>query len=251
MNSIRFAAIKILGALSAALLLVPSFAAAQAGGGAGGRGGAGGGMGVAQQLQQVLGQLDLTSDQETKIKGIMKDAQQSMRESLQGLQDATQDERQAKMQDVQKLMTDTLDKVTGEMTPEQKAKFYPLMAKAALKRATELVAAIKAAATKMKIGDDEMKQLNTALDDTDKTLDGYKPDADAVSDAAGSKDFTQKLTRSQLNLRKQVVDILGQEDGQKLMQDARQAMRPGLGGGAGADRKDKGDSSATTEPAVK
>jgi Spy/CpxP family protein refolding chaperone len=245
MNPTRSGALKILFVCGLAVSMLPSLAAAQAGGG---RGGAGGIAGVAQQMQQVLAQLDLTSDQQSKIRGIMREATQSMRESLQGLQDATPEERQAKMQDVQKLLSDTREKVEAELTPEQKAKYFPLMANAGLKRLTDLVAASKTASTKSKIDDDKLKQLNTVLADSDKTLDGYKADADAVTDSAGSTDFTQKLTKFQMDLRKQIVDILGQEDGQQLMQDARQSLRPGLGGGAGAGRR---LGSATTAPAEK
>ena len=227
MDWTRSTTLKILGVFCLTLSTVPSFAAAQAGGG---RGGGAAGAGLAQ-FQQVLSQLDLTDDQQTKVKGILKEAQASMRDTMQGLQDATPQERQAKMQDLQKQMNDTREKIETELTPEQKAKYFPLAAKAGLKRATDMLAAIKTASDKMDIKDDDKKPLATILDDNQKTLDGYKDEADGVKDEATSTEFTQKLTKFQLDLRKQIQGVLGQDDTQKLMQDARQSMRPAAGAG--------------------
>ena len=85
----------------------------------------------------------------------------------------------------------------------------------------------------MEIAEDLKKQLNNVFDDSQKTLDTLKTDADAVTDAAGATDFTKQVGKFQMDLRKQVVDVLGQDDGPKLMQSARQAMRQAAGGGRG------------------
>jgi hypothetical protein len=222
MKSCRFIALRVLTALVLALGILPSQVWAQAATG-GGRGG----MGAMQQIRTVIPQLDLTDDQKSKIKDILTQAQQDMRDKMQGMQDATQEERQARMQDLQKLAADTREKVEAELTDDQKAKYYPLMAQAALKQFSDLLAAVKTAAAKQDISDDLRKQLGSALDDTQKTLDGYKTDADAVKDAAGLTEFQQKVTKTQMDTRTEIVDILGQDDTQTLMQAARQAMRPG------------------------
>jgi Spy/CpxP family protein refolding chaperone len=241
MKSRLIPAAKFAGVFCLVLSMMPSDASAQA---AGGRGG-GGGIGGLQQLRQVMTQLDLTPDQKTKIQGIMKQTMQDARDAMQGLQDATPEERQAKMQDLQKMMADAREKVEAELTPEQKEKYYPLLAKAALKQMTDLVAAIKKAVPDQKLSDDVTKQLNDIMDDTGKTLDGLKTDSDAVKDADGAKDFQAKITKSQMDLRKQIMDAAGQEDGQKLMRAAMQSMRPT--GGRGAAR----ETTPTTAPAAK
>ena len=120
------------------------------------------------------------------------------------------------------------------------------MAKAALKQMTDLLPALKKAATTLQLSDDLVKQMNNVLDDSQKTLDGYKTDADGVTDAAGLADFQQKISKFQMDLRQQGVDILGQEDAQKLMQTARQSMRPG---GAGGQPRRNTETAPTTAPA--
>jgi hypothetical protein len=235
MNCLRTTVLKSVAALCLTVLALPALSLAQQGQGAGGR--AGGGMGgqMPQLLQQVLGQLDLSADQKTKIDGLLKQAQQDRRDAMQGLQDATPEERQQKMQDMQKAMADTKTKVEAELTPEQKTKYYPLVASTGLKYFTGMVDAIKTAATKMDVGDDKQKQLKDVFDDAGKSLDGLKADADAVKDEAGATDFQQKMTKLQMETRKQIVDVLGQDDARQLMQGAARSMAGGVGaGGVGA-----------------
>ena len=239
MKSILMLNLKIAGVFCLALSMVPSRASAQA---AGGRGGAG--AGALQQMRQVMTQLDLSPDQKTKIQDLIKQATQDARDKMQGLQDATQEERMAKMQDVQKLIADTKEKVEAELTPEQKAKYYPLSAKAALKQLTDMLAAIKKVEPDQGLSEDITKQVNSILDDASKTLDGLKTDADAVKDADGAKEFQGKITKTQIDLRKQIADAAGQDDAQKLMRAAMQSMRTTGGRAAG-------ETTPTTAPAAK
>jgi Spy/CpxP family protein refolding chaperone len=229
-----------------AVSVLPARSWAQA---AGGGGGAGGGLAGLQQIRQVMGQLDLTDDQKTKIRGIVQDAIQSGRDTMQGIADATPEERQAKMQDLQKLVTETKQKVQDELTPDQKAKYFPLTAKMEFKQMTDLLTALKTAAAKAELTDDQKKQLNHVFDDSQKTLDGYKADADAVTDAASADDFSRKIEKFQLDLRTQIVAAIGQKDTQTLMQSARQAMRGNIGGRAA--RPARNEAAPTTAPAAK
>jgi hypothetical protein len=213
----------------------------QGGGGQGGGRGAGG-MNQPQLLQQVLGQLDLTADQKTKIDGVLKQAQQDMADARQSMQDATPQERMQKMQEMQK---DVRSKVEAELTPDQKSKFYPLVASTGLKFFTEMVTAMKATGAKMDLGDDKQKQLNQIFDGTDKSLDGMKTDAGAVKDEEGAAAFQQKMTKLQMQTRKQLVEALGQDDARELMQGAMRSMAP-TGGRTGT-----GAEVPTTQPATK
>jgi Spy/CpxP family protein refolding chaperone len=232
-------ALKCVAGLSIAAILFPSLAAAQVGGGGGGGGG-----GAVQDIQQVMKQLDLKPDQQKKMQQIWRQTQGDLREAMQGMADATPEERMSKMQDAEKIIAGARTKVEAELTPEQKAKYFPLSAQTGLKHAVDLVAALKLAAAKMDLPDDQHKQLNDIFDDSAKTLDSYKDDAAAVKDDDGLTDFTKKLGKFQLDLRKQIVNVIGKDDTQKLMQSARQGMT----GGAGARlRKTAG---ATTSPAT-
>jgi hypothetical protein len=188
--------------------------------------------------------LDLTPDQKTKIDGLLKQAQQDRREAMQGLQDATPEERQQKMQDMQKSMADTKTKVEAELTPEQKAKYYPLVASTALKYGTDMANAIKAGASKMDLDADKSKKMSDIYDEATKSLDALKADADAVKDADGATEFQQKLAKVQMETRKEILDVLGQDDARQLMQGAMRSMMPGRGGATG-------DSAPTTKPAAK
>jgi Spy/CpxP family protein refolding chaperone len=228
MSLSRNTALKTFASLCLALLILPSRSWAQAGGA-----GMMGGMGGLQQIRQVMPQLDLTDDQKSKIQDILKQATQDVRDAMQGIQDAAPEDRRAAMQKVQKLATDAKDKVEAELTAEQKAKYYPLTAKMGLKMLTDLLGAVKTEAGKMEIAEDLKKQLNNIFDDSQKTLDSLKTDADAVTDAAGATDFTKQVGKFQMDLRTQVVDVLGQDDGPKLMQAARQTLRQATGGGRG------------------
>ncbi len=243
-------ALKILAVLT--LMMMPSFGFAQnrpqqAGpGGGGGGGGAGGGMAGAQvgPLVQVIKQLNLTDDQQAKVKEIMQQTQSDLRDAMSGMQDATPQERQQKMQDMQKIVTDTRGKIEDVLTPDQKTKYYPLMAKAVVTTAEQRLKLLKAAAAKQELTEDEKTQMTKLLDDDQKTLDGLSTDADGVKDADGLADLQKKAETAQQDTRKQIVEILGPEGAQSLMQ----AMRPNAGGrfrqgGAGAN------GGATTKPA--
>jgi hypothetical protein len=200
------------------------------------------------QMRQVLAQLDLNEDQKSKIQDIIKQAQQDLREKAQALQNADADEKQSKMQDLQNALADTKDKVEAALTADQRTKYFPLIAKAGLKQTTDLLAALKTASAKQEISDDLRKQLDSVIDDSQKTLDGFKTDADAVADSAAASDFQQKIMKFQMDLRKQIVDIIGQEDAQALLQSARQSMAPaGAGGGRRANRA----AEPATAPAAK
>ena len=235
--------LKFLGTVTLLITLVPVMSFAQAG-----RGGQGGGMApgaLGQGMQKILDQLDLTDDQKTKTDAIIKQTQSDVREAMQGLQDADPQDRRTKMQEIQKMMADGKDKIEEVLTPEQKKKFYPLNANMLLTRGTDMLGAMKTAAAKMEIDDDVRKQLSSVFDDTGKTLDGYKTDANAITDSAGETDFQQKLLKTQMDLNKQMRDVLGQEDAQKLMQAARQA---GAGGGNGRAQGNRRRAKAASNP---
>jgi hypothetical protein len=199
-------------------------------------GGSGGGMGggAAGPLQEVLRQLDLTREQKTQIRQVMRQAMEDARTSAQNAASPLE-----RMQIAQKMMTETTDKVAAELTPAQKTRFYPLMAKSQLTRSVQMAQNMQSAAAKLTVSDDDKAQVKSVLDDALKTLDGYKADANAVKDAETAKDFQQKLTTLRTDTIKQLGGILGQDDVRQLMQGMRTTGNTGL----------RGRGKQTTQPA--
>jgi Spy/CpxP family protein refolding chaperone len=227
------------------LMLVPALSQAQNRPQQGGPGGAGGGGGQMGPLLQVIKQLDLTQDQQTSMREIMQQAQSDVRDAMGDLQNATPQERAQKMQDIAKIMSDAREKAEAVLTPEQKAKYYPLMAKAIVAQAGQRLKLLKTAAGKQDLTDDEKTQMDKLFDQDQKALDGLTADAADVKDADGLTELQKKVETTQQDTRKQLVEILGPDGAQQLMQAMRQngTRRPG---GAGGDAA--GKSAPTTKP---
>jgi Spy/CpxP family protein refolding chaperone len=229
-TTVRNVLFKCFATLSLTIAVCPAVSHAQAGG----RGAAAVGAAGPQQLQQVLRQLDLSADQKTKIDGIMDQAKKDAMAARQGYQDATPEERRQKAQDAQKIITDARTKIEAELTPEQKTKYYPLVAASGLKVVNDFNAALKTAVDKVDASEDQKKQLKDLFDDNDKTLASLKTDSEAVKDEQSLNDFQQKMTSMQTNSGKQLFQVLGRDDTQTVMRAAMQAMRPAQGAARGA-----------------
>lgn len=83
-----------------------------------GRGGRGGGMMTVERLEEAVGKL--SAEQKTKIEAVLA----KVREQMQGLQNASQEDRQAKMREI---MQSSRTEIRAVLTPEQ-AKKYDEMA---------------------------------------------------------------------------------------------------------------------------
>jgi hypothetical protein len=223
-----------------------------AGGGAGAGGGGGGGMGgpIAPMLQAIR-QLNLPADELQNVQGVIRQAAEDVRNATSGIQQATPQERMQKAQDAQKIITDAKDKVLGILTAEQKTKYFPLYAKLLVKQSTDRVNALQSASAKLEINDDERSQLKSLFEDDLKSLDGYKTDAAAVTDDAGATELQQKVTKLTMDTRKQLVDILGQDDVQQLMQNMRTGAQGGGRAARGGANGATSQASPTTKPAAK
>jgi Spy/CpxP family protein refolding chaperone len=209
----------------------------------GGPGGGGGGGAQVGPLIQVIKELDLTDDQQASVKQIVQQTQSDLRDAMSGMQGAAPEERQQKMQDMQKIVSDSRGKLEAILTPEQKAKYYPLMAKAIVTQAQQRLTMVKTAVGKQDLSDDEKGQMNKLLDGDQKTLDGLTADAQNVKDADGLAEVQKKEESMQQETRRQIVEILGPDGARQLLQ----AMRPGARRPAaeGAAQQD----APTTKPA--
>jgi hypothetical protein len=239
-------------AAAAAVLaaMLPAAAFAQAGGG--GRGGAMQGGGPALQLMMVkeaTDSMDLPADTKGKVDDVLKKARTDITQAMQDLRDAPQDERLDKLKDIQKMAADVKANVEAELTPEQKVTFSQKMAALTVKHVTAAVEAERKAADDLDPPADKKKQLDDLFDETTKTLDGFKADAEAVKDEPTGTSVSKKASQAMTDLNGQLLQILGRQDAQKVIAAGRQAMRPnaGGGGGGGANRRAR----ATSQPAAK
>ncbi len=204
----------------------------------------GGGSGSMQSMMQVIKQLDLTADQKQSIQKIFKQAMQDLRDAATGIQGAPAEQRREKMQDMQKIVSDARAKAESVLTSEQRAKYYPLEAKALLAQFSKRLKDIKAASAELEIADDERAKLTSIFDDNGKALDDLKTDADAVTDSDGLKSFESKLQKIQLDTRTQLLDVLGAEDLRQLMQSLRPA------GAANGGQAAAGKTAPTSRPSA-
>ena len=234
-----------------AIALLPAAAMAQnrraGGGGPGGGGLAGvamGGVVGPGELRQALDEMSLTGDEKTKVDAIVEKEQSDVRQAMQGMRDATPDERQDKLKDMLKMVADAKTRVEAELTPDQKAELAKKLAALSVARATAGVAAEKNKVGETHLPADQEKELDELFNATTKTLDGCKADADAAKDDAAASAVSDKVQRAFQDMNRQVVAILGQDDGRPVVQAGRQAMMRGAGGaaagragGAGARRR--------------
>jgi Spy/CpxP family protein refolding chaperone len=80
-------------------------------------------LAILERLQKVAAELNLTDDQKTGIQAIVADA----REQAKGIREKAQADRQAAMQDLQKLLRESREKIVQLLTPEQSQKLTELL----------------------------------------------------------------------------------------------------------------------------
>jgi hypothetical protein len=231
----------LFGMACLAMAAMPSTALAQ--GRQGGRGGRGGGYQANQPIgeaQAVLATLDLSDDDKAKIKTITDDAMKQVQEDMQGMRDqnATQEDRAAKMKDMQTVQTDTVSKIADALPDDKKPVFASKYTDKVVTNGAEYIAAVGKTAETFDTSDDNKAAIKTLVADTTKKFDGFKTDAASVKDMAASKELTTKVTDTMTDVNKQLRDMLGQ-DARQFMGAVRQNMpnqgrnAGGAGGGGG------------------
>jgi len=168
--------------------LLVSPALAQGPGGGFGRGG-GGAMLLANPGVQK--ELKLDKEQTDKVEKFSAD----MREKMQGFQDLSQEERQTKMQEMQKDGT----KIAGEiLKPEQKKRFDQISLQARGLQAFN----DPEVQGKLKITDEQKAKIKTLADDTQAQRRDIMQDAGGDRQAAMKKmtDLTKEATKKAMDL---------------------------------------------------
>lgn len=80
-------------------------------------------LAMLERIQRAAGELNLTDDQKTKMQAIMAD----VREQAKTIREKAQNDRQAAMEELQKLLRDSREKIMQLLTPEQSQKLAELL----------------------------------------------------------------------------------------------------------------------------
>ena len=115
----------VLTALAMALAIVGAPAWAQMGPGAAGGPGGHGPMSADQRLQMMTKQLNLTADQQQKIKPMLESESQQM-QTLHQDTSLSQEDRMSKMQQIRQ---STNEQIKSSLNPDQQQKFDEMMSR--------------------------------------------------------------------------------------------------------------------------
>lgn len=151
---------------------------AQEGGGQGRRGGRGGGFGMGGsslgllQNESVQKELNLTSDQVSKVKDVAKEIREKHQDDIAGLRDLSGEEQQTKRQELQKTMSAEAKKsLAGTLKPEQEKRLRQIELQQMGTRAFD----DPEVQTALKLTDDQKDKLKTISDDARKEMQSLFP----------------------------------------------------------------------------
>ena len=80
-------------------------------------------LGILERIQKMAAELNLTDNQKTKIGAIIAD----VRDQAKDIREKAQGDRQAVMQEMQKLIRESREKIIQLLTPEQSQKLTDLL----------------------------------------------------------------------------------------------------------------------------
>jgi len=198
-------------------------------GGFGGFGGGGGGGGLMLLFDEnVRKDLGVTEDQMTKLQEAQQRSGEKMRELFQGLQDLSQEERQAKFADIQKEMTKINDAIQKEvLLPKQIERLKQIGVQSRLNRGGGTAEAL--------VSDDIAKELNI----TDAQKEALKKASDEAT-----AEMTEKINKLRDEARQKILSVLTADQQAKLKKMTGESItfappqfggggRGGFGGGPG------------------
>ncbi len=164
------------------LAAVPALAQDRQGGRRGGgfgRGGAGGGMGAAQlvAIEAVQKELELVDDQKSEITKITEESRQGLGDLFGGLRDLPDEERQAKMREMQEKLAaqnkETEEKINKVLLDHQKKRLKEITLQ------VRGVAALSDAevATALALTTDQKDQIKKVIEDGDRARNDLRQNA--------------------------------------------------------------------------
>jgi len=191
------------------------------GGGRGGFGGFGGGGGGGVMLlfdENVRKDLGVTEDQMTKLQEAQQKSGEKMRELFQGLQDLSQEERQAKFADIQKEMTKINDAIQKEvLLPKQIERLKQIGVQSRLNRGGGTAEAL--------VSEDIAKELGI----TDAQKEALKKASDEAT-----AEMQEKMNKLRDEARQKILSVLTADQQAKLKKMTGETITfapPQFGGG--------------------
>ncbi len=225
----------VLGCCVAVMLAgLASIASAQPGGGGGpgGRGGFGAMMASPMMImrsEQIQKELEIVDDQLKELEAIGED----MRESFQGFRDMSQEDRDAKMRDINKQFEERLNEV---LLPHQQKRLKQISAQFSSRGPNGFAGSLTEGnlADELKITDEQKAKLKTVGEEARADMDAKTKKIRAEME----EKILAVLTEEQ---RKQYKEMVGEpfEMDMRQMQGGR--GRGGNGGGQGGDRQNRND----------
>ena len=168
-------------------------------------------------------------------------------------QNATQEDRAAKMKDMATVQADAITKISDALPDDKKSAFATKYTDKVVTYGMDTITAIGKTAETFDTSDDNKAAIKTLVTDTTKKFEGFKTDAASVKDMTASKELTTKVTDTMTDVNKQLREMLGQ-DARQFMGAVRQNMpnqgrNGGFGGGAQGGRRNAG-AAPTTAPTL-
>ncbi len=151
---------------------------------------------------------------------MVKAGQADIKAAVADAQAGPEDERAAKMADVQRQFDDLVGKVEAEMPATQRPKFESARASATLDATKTQVEAVRAAAAAADLTDEQKAAVKAAFVEVDKVLDGSAVDAAEAVQPQDVSVLQTDLAASVGGLQKALVDGVGRDKAIAILKDA-------------------------------
>jgi chromosome segregation ATPase len=182
-----------------------------------------------ERAKQIVSELDLNKDQKPKIDERIQSTVKAIQDAMPQLQspsDMSEEQQRQKMKDLSNKATQAIDDIQADLTADQRKNFAYKYAAPELNRFTDISAAVQKAAEKMDMTQDQKKRVASTIHDANETLSDYKNDLSDVKDYPAAVHLVEDLTQSMTEARQQLVDALGEEKTNALLQAAMKSLAP-------------------------
>lgn len=176
-----------------------------------------------QSMEKIVPQLQLTDKQQTAMHESMQPLITAARDARQAVPQATPAQAQARIQQIEAIEQDTVDKMVAVLTDDQKTKFYPLMGQSLWQKVSQNLAGVKISVATLEISDDQKKLALAEVKKAEASISAIQNDFRTVRDADAEKEYIQELAQPQLDMYTQLRQELGDEQTSKLVLAGRKA----------------------------
>lgn len=202
-----------------------------------GPGGFGAGMGMLGllRLEQVRDELGITEEQQAKLQELGRQLMESGRERFQGLRDLPEEQRRARLQELMEQARAEMEEQIGKvLTADQMKRLRQI----ALQQELQAPGGVRALARKdvaaaLGLTEEQVRKINALADSIQEQMRGmFRPGAGPEE----REQLRQKMEELRANARKEVEQILTQEQLGKLKELLGAPFRIEMGPGFGPPR---------------